>query len=282
MSNEKSVRSPYESGKALEKNITYLYLGTKGRLPNEQELQQEMETINSFENIKSFNNNDLTDEEDQQDIILPNSQAQRVYSTKRTDPLSSRRAKQSNLGQNIFQKRDSVIKPDWHFVKNIILNKPCLDKLGDVNRQSRPDFYLKGNVHLPVNGYNALKDYYLRAHYSDAKKKVHLKEMCLLTPNEYIIENPNAYLKVKELVERDQKQVKEKRANARERRLLKLSKTEMIAMGLVEPDSDYVCAYQHQEFLMNQFNRENQIEQFYKTNDRKSKKRFRIKKVSRV
>lgn len=282
MSSEKSLRSPYESGKTLEKNITYLYLGTKGRLPNEQELQQEMETINSFENIKSFNNNDLTDEEDQYDIIPPNSQAQRVYSTKRTNPLPSQRSKKSDKKENIFYKRDSMIKPDWYFVKNVILNKPCLDKLGNVNRHSRPDFYLKSNVHLPINGYNALKDYYLRAYYSDEKKKEHLKEMCLLTPNDYIIENPKAYLKVKELVERDKKEVKEKRANAKERKLLKLSKTEMIAMGLVQPDTDYVSAYQHQEFLMNQFNRENQIEQFYKTNDRKSKKRFRIKKVSRV
>lgn len=197
-STQQKIRSPYDSEYTLQKKLAFLYLGTRGRLPNEDELQKEMDTHLSSDNYRQPILSDETDVEETAEITKPNSCAKRVYSDKKI-LIQSNRSKQNNEKKNIFNIKDSMKKSDWYFVKNIIMSKPYYDQLGNLSRQNKPEFNLTSNIHLPDNYYNSLKDYYLKAYYTDDKKKDHLKNMCLLTPNNYIVENPNAYEKVKDM-----------------------------------------------------------------------------------
>jgi len=98
--------------------------------------------------------------------------------------------------------------------------------------------------------------------------------MFLLTPDDCIVEQPKIYMREKELLERDKREMRENKSFYKEKAKAYTSrKTSMIASSY----PGFSTGYDHQEFLMKQFNNQFGVDQFYETAKKKKGKKFRIK-----
>ena len=67
-------------------------------------------------------------------------------------------------------------------------------------KPQKKDWNLTNNNHLPVNGYNALKDQHLQSFFVNDRVRTHLRKMYLITKEGYIVEKPDEYRRNKNLL----------------------------------------------------------------------------------
>ena len=67
-------------------------------------------------------------------------------------------------------------------------------------KPQKNDWNLTNNNHLPVNGYNALKDSHLQSFFVNDRVRKHLRKMYLITKEGYIVEKPEEYRRNKNLL----------------------------------------------------------------------------------
>jgi hypothetical protein len=180
MKAEKSPRSPSKGPDqtrevVLKKKLAFLYLGTKGRLPNRSELEQEMSGCDA-EGILPCN-----------PTATPEQQGERSPEENPARPTTSNPAAKAKMDNNLSydDKEYTAIKnpktlksfkisSEWKFIKKLIIDESPSQKISHIGlHRSREDFNLKSNIHLPINKYNALKDFYLRSYFVDTRVKTH-------------------------------------------------------------------------------------------------------------
>jgi hypothetical protein len=167
MKADKSPRSPSRGTDqtrkvVMKKKLAFLYLGTKGRLPNQSELEQEMYGCDA-EAILTYNS-----------TATPEQQGERSPEESTGRPTTSNPAAKAKMVNNLSydDKEYSAVKnpqtlksfkisSDWKFIKKLIIDEIPSQKISRLGlHTAKEDFNLKSNIHLPTNNYNALKDFY--------------------------------------------------------------------------------------------------------------------------
>jgi hypothetical protein len=167
MKADKSPRSPSRGPDqtrevVMKKKLAFLYLGTKGRLPNQSELEQEMSGYDA-EAILPYNS-----------TATPEQQGEKSPEENPARPTTSNPAAKAKMVNNLSydDKEYSEVKnpqtlksfkisSDWKFIKKLIIDESPSQKISSLGlHTAKEDFNLKSNIHLPTNNYNALKDFY--------------------------------------------------------------------------------------------------------------------------
>lgn len=146
----------------MKKKLAFLYLVTKGRMPNQSELEQEMSGCN-VEALLPYNS-----------TATPEQQGERSPEENTARPITSKQAAKAKMVNNLSydDKKYSAVKnpqtlksfkisSDWKFIKKLIIDESPSQKISSLELYTaKEDFNLKSNIHLPNNNYNALKDFY--------------------------------------------------------------------------------------------------------------------------
>lgn len=146
----------------MKKKLAFLYLGTKGRLPNQSELEQEMSGCDA-EALPPYN-----------PMATPDHQGERSPEQNEARPTTSNPTARAKMVNNVnYDDKEYTalknprtlksfkISSEWKFIKKLIIDETPSQKISHTGLyRSKEDFNLKSNIHLPTNNYNALKDFY--------------------------------------------------------------------------------------------------------------------------